>query len=197
MDARSPTRRHAVELSPRARTLIFAWATAVLVVAGFTLALGWHDGSAVGSLANLVIWPGSVPVLIVIGALPSRGGALVAAGCATFIGLTCAALVTLLPDASLPIEAGHAQRWHYIVEALGISPLIGLLLGVIGVGLRTMTLEAVQSVASWAREVDEAGPRVAAELDEGGELPWAHVPPTPLTQAPMARFSAVTKRPTS
>jgi hypothetical protein len=80
------------------------------------------------------------------------------------------------------------------VEALGISPLIGLLLGVIGVGLRTMTLEAVQSVASWAHELDEAGPRLAAESTD---LPLSPLPPTPLTRAPMARFSAVTKRPTS
>ena len=71
-----------------------------------------------------------------------------------------------------------------------MSPLIGLLLGVVGVGLRTMTVEAVQSVTSWAHEVDEAGPRLAAEA---GELPWAHVPPTPLTPAPLTRISTVTK----
>jgi hypothetical protein len=183
-----------VELSSTARRVILAWAALVLAVAGLTLAVGWHAGSPIGPLADLVIWPGSVPVLILIGALPRRGGALVAAGCATFIGVTCAALVALLPDASLPIDAGEGQRWQYIVEALGISPLIGLLLGVVGVGLRTMTLEAVQSVTSWAHEVDEAGPRLAAE---SGELPWAHVPPTPLTPAPLTRISTVTKPPSS
>jgi hypothetical protein len=194
MDARSHSRRHAVEMAPRARNLILAWAALVLVVAGLTLAFGWHPDGAWSTIAHLVIWPGSAPVLIVIGALPRRGGALVAAGCGTFIGVTCAVLATLLPDSGLPIAGGEAQRWHYIVEALGISPLVGLLLGVMGVGLRTMILEAVQSVTTWAHEVDEAGARLAAEP---GELPWAHVPPTPLTQAPMARFSAVTKRPSA
>ena len=180
-----------MELSAPARRFILGWAALVLVVAGLTLAQGWHAESPIGPLANLVIWPGSVPVLIVIGALPRRGGVLVAAGCATFIGVTCAALVALLPDASLPIDAGQGQRWRYIVEALGMSPLIGLLLGVVGVGIRTMTVEAVQSVTSWSHEVDEAAPRLA---EEPGEL-RAHVPPTPLTPAPMVRLGAVTKRP--
>ena len=179
-------------MAPRARNLILAWAAVVLVVAGLTLAFGWQRGGGFSPITNLVIWPGSVVALIVIGALPSRGGALVAAGCGTFIGVTCAVLVTLMPDASLPIVSGEAQRWNYVVEALGIAPLIGLLLGVVGVGLRTMTLEAVQSVTSWAHEVDEAGPRLAAETTD---VPRAQLPPTPLTQVPLARFSAVTKRP--
>jgi hypothetical protein len=149
-------RRTAVEIGTVARRVVLCWAVAIVATGVGALAFGWHEGGSFSLVANLVLWPGSAAALIVIGALPIRGGALVAAGCGTLIGITCASVVALLPDARLPIAPGEAHRWYYIVEALGIAPAIGLILGMLGVGIRTMVVEAAQSIAAWAQEVAAA-----------------------------------------
>ena len=155
-------RRNAVEVGPVARRAILAWAAAIVTTGLLTLAFGWHQGGSFTLIANIALWPGSALALIVIGALPVRGGALVAAGCGTLIGITCASVVALLPEGRLPIPPGEAQRWYYIVEALGMAPAIGLVLGMLGVGIRTMVVEGAQSIAAWAQEVEAASALDAA-----------------------------------
>lgn len=158
-------RRTAVEVRALPRRAILAWAGVIVATGLGVLAFGWHEGGSFSLIANLVLWPGSALALIVIGGLPARGGALVAAGCGILIGITCASVVALLPDARLPIAPGEANRWYYIVEALGMAPAIGLVLGMLGVGIRTMVVEAAQSVASWAHEVDAASALEAARAE--------------------------------
>ena len=158
-------RRTAVELRPLPRRAILVWAAVIVATALGAVAFDWHEGGPFSLIANLVLWPGSALALIVIGARPVRGGALVAAACGTLIGITCAIVVALVPDARLPIAPGEANRWYYIVEALGMAPAIGLALGMLGVGIRTMVVEAAQSVAAWAHQVDAASAREAARAD--------------------------------
>lgn len=158
-------RRTAVEIGTVARRIVLSWAAVIVSTGLGALAFGWHEGGSFSLVANVVLWPGSAVALIVIGALPVRGGALVAAGAGTLIGITCASVVALLPDARLPITPGDAHRWYYIVEALGMAPAIGLILGMLGVGIRTMVIEAAQSIAAWAQEVEAASALAAAQAE--------------------------------
>jgi hypothetical protein len=45
----------------------------------------------------------------------------------------------VLPDAALPIDSSGNHRWHYVVEAIGTAPIMGLALGAVGSAFRCLT----------------------------------------------------------
>jgi uncharacterized RDD family membrane protein YckC len=136
-------RRHAVELGHGTKRALVAWMAIVLFTGALTLIFGWQEHGAITPVTNLLLWPGSVLPILVLSALAMRGGVIVGAACTAFVGVTCAVVVLALPDAKLPV--GPAYRQHYIIEAIGTSAVVGLVIGAVGVGLRRAWLAIARS----------------------------------------------------
>src|SRR4051812_25088056 len=63
-----------VEMSRVVGLAVLVWAALIVELGFLAVALGWAPGGPVSPLLDVLLWPGSAVVLVLLGAMARRGG---------------------------------------------------------------------------------------------------------------------------
>jgi hypothetical protein len=160
--------RGPVSIGRPGRIIVLVWSALIVELGILAIAVGWAPGSPVSRILEALLWPGSLVAFVALGALPRRGGLLLGLAGGLLVGLTCAIVVSVLPETLLPLDpATPANRVFTIIQAVWATPIVGMALGAVGIGLRQVLVSRVLGLARGTR--DAAPARVRAESWGGGE----------------------------
>jgi hypothetical protein len=130
-----------VDIGRPGGVFVLVWSALIVELGILAMAVGWVPGAPVSGILAALLWPGSLVAFVALGALPRRGGLLLGLVGGLLVGLTCAIVVSVLPDALLPLNPPTAaNRVYTIIQAVWATPVVGMALAVVGIGLRRAVL---------------------------------------------------------
>lgn len=117
--------------------IVLVWSALIIELGILAMAVGWVPGAPVSAILAALLWPGSLVAFVALGALPRRGGLALGLVGGLLVGLTCAIVISILPDALLPLNPPTAAtRVYTIIQAVWVTPVVGMALAAVGIGLR-------------------------------------------------------------
>jgi hypothetical protein len=136
--------RRPVEIGRPGGVVVLVWSALIIELGILAMAVGWVPGAPVSAILAALLWPGSLVAFVALGALPRRGGLLLGLVGGLLVGLTCAIVVSVLPDALLPLSPPTvANRVYTIIQAVWATPVVGMALAAVGIGLRRVVLRRI------------------------------------------------------
>jgi hypothetical protein len=190
--------RGPIEINRPGGIVALLWAGLVVEAGFLAMAVGWAPDGPVTQILNLLLWPGSLLALVVLGALPRRGGLLLGLIGGLLVGLTCAIVLATLPSAQLPLEPpSTANRVYSIIEAVWALPIAGMALAAVGIGARRLVTgqwRRDRELRSASRTTHRFAAAVFADNGEGDRQSGAAAPafvPMGLAMAAGAATSSI------
>jgi hypothetical protein len=149
--------RGPIVISRPAAIIVLLWLAMIVELGVLAVAVGWAPNAPVSRVLDALLWPGSLVALVVLGALPRRGGLLLGLLGGLLVGLTYAIVVSVLPDAQMPLDPPTAaNRVYSIIEAVWMTPILGVGLAGIGLGIRRLVLRGEPSSPADFEQDDDA-----------------------------------------